>query len=74
MAPVDLALEGSGIARGPAVWFVGDSPLDIDCARNAGCVAVLVGPVDLALDVVGQSLPDLRVDDYAMLVKLARQD
>jgi phosphoglycolate phosphatase len=74
VAPVDLALEGSGIARGPAVWFVGDSPLDIDCARNAGCVAVLVGPVDLALDVVGQSLPDLRVDDYAMLVKLARQD
>lgn len=74
VAPVDMALEGSGIERGPAVWFVGDSPLDIDCARNAGCVAVLLGPVDLALDVVGRSLPDLRVDDCAMLVKLARPD
>jgi phosphoglycolate phosphatase len=74
VAPVDMALEGSGIERGPTVWFVGDSPLDIDCARNAGCVAILLGPADLALDVVGQSIPDFRVDDCAMLVKLARPD
>jgi phosphoglycolate phosphatase len=74
VAPVDLALEGSGVGRGPDVWFVGDSPIDIDCARNAGCVAVLVGPADLALDVVGQSLPDIRIDDCTMLVKLARPD
>jgi phosphoglycolate phosphatase len=74
VAPVDMALEGSGIERGPTVWFVGDSPLDIDCARNAGCVAVLLGPADRALDVVGQSMPDLRIDDCAMLVKLARPD
>src|SRR5690606_4301404 len=72
VAPVDLALDGSGIGRGPDVWFVGDSPIDIDCARNAGCVAVLMGPADLALDVVGESLPDIRVDDWDMLVKLAR--
>jgi phosphoglycolate phosphatase len=74
VAPVDLALEGSGIARGPAVWFVGDTPLDMDCARNAGCVAVLVGAPDRALDVVGQSPPDIRVDDCAALVRLARPD
>ncbi|MGE5146648.1 MAG: HAD family hydrolase [Candidatus Eiseniibacteriota bacterium] len=74
VAPVDMALEGSGIERGPAVWFVGDSPLDIDCARNAGCVAVLLGPADRELDVVGRSIPDFRVDDCAMLVKLARPD
>jgi len=74
VAPVDMALEGSGIERGPLVWFVGDSPLDIDCARNAGCVAVLLGPADRELDVIGRSVPDLRVDDCAMLVKLARAD
>ena len=46
-APVDLALDGSGIAPGPAVWFVGDTGIDMACARNAGCVPILVhGPED----------------------------
>jgi len=41
---VDFALAGSGIAAGPAVWFVGDTDIDILCARNAGCTAVLLRP------------------------------
>ena len=46
-APVDLALDGSGIAAGPEVWFVGDTGIDMACARNAGCVPILVhGPED----------------------------
>lgn len=40
--PVDMALKGSGIARGPGVWFVGDADIDLVCARNAGCVPVLI--------------------------------
>lgn len=40
--PVMLALDGSGIAPGPDVWFAGDAQIDLECARNAGCVAVLV--------------------------------
>jgi len=39
---VDFALTGSGIAAGPAVWFVGDTDIDILCARNAGCTAILL--------------------------------
>ena len=69
-----MALEGSGIERGLRSGSSATAPLDIDCAGNAGCVAVLLGPADLALDVVGQSVPDLRADDCAMLVKLARPD
>jgi phosphoglycolate phosphatase len=42
VAPVDLALAGSGIARGPEVWFVGDADIDIACALNAGCFPVLL--------------------------------
>jgi phosphoglycolate phosphatase len=42
-APVDLALEGSGIAAGGDVWFVGDTAMDMACAYAAGCVAILVG-------------------------------
>jgi phosphoglycolate phosphatase len=43
-APIHLALEGSGIVAGPEVWYVGDTAVDIECALNAGCVPVLLGP------------------------------
>jgi phosphoglycolate phosphatase len=42
-APVRLALEPSGISTGEAVWLVGDTGVDIECARNSGCVPVLLG-------------------------------
>jgi phosphoglycolate phosphatase len=41
-APVDLALEHSGIPRGSDVWFVGDTDVDLECAFNSGCIGVLV--------------------------------
>lgn len=41
--PVDMALEGSGLECGEEVWFVGDSPIDLECAHNTGCVPVLYG-------------------------------
>jgi len=41
-APVRLALAGSGIAPGPDVWFVGDNPIDVACARASGCRPVLI--------------------------------
>ena len=42
VAPVDLALSGSGIVPGPDVWFAGDADIDLECATRAGCVPVLV--------------------------------
>lgn len=42
-APMVLALEPSGLAMGEAVWYVGDTGVDIECARNSGCVPVLLG-------------------------------
>jgi phosphoglycolate phosphatase len=41
-APVEMALRGSGIARGADVWFVGDADIDMACAINAGCRPVLL--------------------------------
>ncbi len=41
-APVHLALEPTGVTAGPEVWFVGDSPIDMHCAVNSGCVPVLM--------------------------------
>ncbi len=43
-APVHLALAGSGIAAGPAVWFIGDAPIDAACGKAAGCTTIGVGP------------------------------
>lgn len=40
---VALALDGSGLDLGPDVWFVGDAEIDVECARNAGLTAVLLG-------------------------------
>jgi len=42
LEPVALALDGSGVASGPKVWFIGDTEIDLECAHNAGCVKVLV--------------------------------
>lgn len=41
--PVDLALAGSGVARGPHVWFVGDGAIDLECAANAGLTPIFFG-------------------------------
>jgi phosphoglycolate phosphatase len=42
-APVLLALEKLGVAPGPEVWFIGDTGVDMQAARAAGCSAVLLG-------------------------------
>lgn len=42
--PVHMALDGSGVAPGEEVWFVGDAAIDMECAVNSGCVPVLVRP------------------------------
>lgn len=43
-APVEMALAGSGVDPGGAVWFVGDTDIDMACAINSGCVPVWIGP------------------------------
>jgi phosphoglycolate phosphatase len=41
--PVLAALHESPVAPGHDVWFVGDSIVDVHCARASGCVPVVVG-------------------------------
>ena len=70
---VDFALGGSGIAAGPAVWFVGDTDIDIRCARNAGCTAVLLrGSAPGPGEFDGLAL-DRHVDDCASFAQLVRK-
>ncbi len=41
--PVKAALEDTGILHGPDVWFVGDSIIDVRCAKATGCIPIVVG-------------------------------
>lgn len=41
--PMRLALAACGIAAGEGVWYVGDTALDMDAARAAGLLPVLLG-------------------------------
>ena len=41
--PMRLACAACGVPAGPDVWYVGDNSLDMDAARRAGCVPVLLG-------------------------------
>lgn len=44
LAPVEMALAGSGIQPGPDVWFIGDNRIDMECGHAAGCWPVLINP------------------------------
>ena len=65
-APVDLALAPAGISAGRAVWFVGDTAMDMRCAHAAGCTAVLVGSTSQGDD-FSDCAPHFHVADLSAL-------
>jgi phosphoglycolate phosphatase len=66
--PVHLALAPSGIPAGQDVWFVGDTSIDMECARNSGCVGVLLGDA-LPADEFARFAPQLAFADEATLFR-----
>jgi phosphoglycolate phosphatase len=68
-APVELALQPSGITPGPDVWFVGDTAVDMECALASGCVPVLLGAADSEIE-FAQFPPALTVADSAALFRV----
>jgi phosphoglycolate phosphatase len=68
--PVHLALAPSGVPAGRDVWFVGDTAIDMECAINSGCVAVLLG--DATAEEFAQFAPHLSFADDAGLYRLLR--
>lgn len=72
--PVIMALAESGLAPGPDVWLVGDTETDMLCARNAGCLPVLLRQGG-ALGALGEAFagaePALQVESCQALVERA---
>lgn len=69
---VELALAGSGLSPGPEVWLVGDTDIDMTCAVNAGCVAVLLRPEPPAKGEFVTAAPHLHLESCAALAQALR--
>ena len=63
--PVLFALKDSGI-RPEDSWFIGDSQVDLECARNSGCFAVIINNPSLAADI--------HVSNHLELINLISQN
>ncbi len=69
--PVLMALEGSAIKPGPDVWFVGDTDIDLECAHNSGCTAVLVRQAPPSAGEFAKATPAFHVSEIRQLSALA---
>lgn len=45
-APAQLALTLCSLKSGPEIWFIGDTGVDLECAKNIGATAILYGEHD----------------------------
>ncbi len=70
--PVLAALEPTGIEPGLAVWFVGDTDVDLECAKNAGCTGVLVRPEPPSMDEFKACRPHIYFSDCLSLCKFVQ--
>jgi len=68
--PVELALAGSGLGRGPGIWFVGDTDIDMLCAVNAECLPILLRPEPPDAGEFGDAVPRHHVESCADLANL----
>ncbi|MEQ8357270.1 MAG: HAD hydrolase-like protein [Kiloniellaceae bacterium] len=68
---IDFALDGTGIAAGPEVWFVGDTDIDLLCARNSGCTPVLIRPEEPRAGEFDACPPAAHLPDCAAFADLA---
>jgi phosphoglycolate phosphatase len=71
--PVYLATQELGVTDYKTVWFVGDAAIDMQCARHAGCIGVLVGSAPGEQDQIAMLKPEGHVPVLAELLRLVRQ-
>lgn len=64
---VEAALDLARLQPGPHIWFVGDTDIDMLCARNTGCVAVLIRPHPPIADEFAEAQPDFHFPDLTGL-------
>ena len=70
--PVVMALEPSGLQPDSAVWFIGDTGIDMECAYAAGCVPVLVTSKEVDFAEFQAFPPKIAVPDLNRLGAMLR--
>jgi phosphoglycolate phosphatase len=70
--PVYLATEELTITDYKHVWFVGDAAIDMECARHAGCIAVLVGTAPGEEAQIERLSPEGQLPQLADVLSLVR--
>ncbi|MDX1738778.1 MAG: HAD hydrolase-like protein [Alphaproteobacteria bacterium] len=69
--PLIMALQGSDIQIDGAVWFVGDSEVDIQIAENAGCTGILLHTDSSKIEM--KAVPDQVHQDFDSLYSEIRK-
>ncbi len=67
-APILMALEAMAMPPGRHAWYVGDTGVDMQCAANAGCHAVLLHEALPGDAVLERFAPALRFGDCDALL------
>lgn len=70
--PVKFALESAGINLGPHVWFVGDSTIDMLCAKNSESTPILYGDMVAAHDLNQHNISHMHVESHQDLIELLK--
>jgi len=67
--PLEMALADSNISLGPNVWYVGDAPIDMECAKTAGCTGILLRKKAPTAEEFDPFLPTKHFSDCQTLCK-----
>jgi phosphoglycolate phosphatase len=70
--PALMALEGSNIALGRDVWFIGDSVTDMECAHNAKCIPIFYGDQDLNSERFKAFQPEKHFKNHNELIEVIK--
>lgn len=67
-APMHMALDGTGLTPSRQIWYVGDSPIDMQFAAATGCRGILVHSTEVLPETRSNS--DLILADLSELISL----
>lgn len=68
--PALMALEQMQLPPSPAIWFVGDTSVDLDCANAAGLTAIWYGDHDPEIHAKNTDRYHVHVKDFDQLLAL----
>lgn len=68
--PVYMALDMLNLEKGNHIWFVGDTPVDIECAHHSNCTPILYGDKAAAPNIESLGIPHKHVVCHSGLVKM----